>query len=90
MHVALEWNDEALEHITRHHVTPAEVEDVTYDVRSQIRKAGQDRYILHGRTTSGRYLKVVIERIGRGRFYPVTAYEMDDTDRRLYQRRLKR
>ena len=90
MLVELLWDDEAIEHIARHNVTPTEVEDVIYEVRSLILMTRQNRYIVYGQTGSGRYLKVVVEPLGRGRFYPVTAYEMDDTDRQMFRRRSRR
>lgn len=90
MYIELLWDDEAVEHVNRHNVTPAEVEDVVYEARSLILRTRQDRYMVYGQTRSGRYLKVVIEPLGRGRFYPITAYEMDDTDRLLYRRKSRR
>ena len=90
MYVELLWDDEAVEHIDRHNVTPVEVEDVVYGGRSLILRTRQDRYMVYGQTNSGRYLKVVIEPLGRGRFYPITAYEMDDTDRQLYRHKSRR
>jgi hypothetical protein len=90
VYIELLWDDEAVEHIDRHNVTPAEVEDVVYETQSLILRTRQDRYMVYGQTSSGRYLKVVIEPLRRGRFYPVTAYEMDDTDRQLYQRKSRR
>lgn len=90
MYIELLWDDEAVEHVTRHNVTPAEVEDVVYEARSLILRTRQDRYMVYGQTNSGRYLKVVIEPLGRGCFYPITAYEMDDTDRQLYRRKSRR
>jgi hypothetical protein len=40
----------------------------------------------YGQTQSGRYIKVVIEATGQG-FYPITAYEMSNNDKRSYRRR---
>lgn len=90
MYIELLWDDEAVEHIARHNVTPIEVEDVVYEPYSLIVRTRQKRYMVYGQTDSGRYLKVVIEPLGQGLFYPVTAYEMDDTDRRMYRRRSRR
>lgn len=90
MYFELLWDDEAVEHVNRHNVTPAEVEDVVYEARSLILRTRQNRYMVYGQTGYGRYLKVVIEPLGQGRFYPITAYEMDDTDRQLYRRKSRR
>lgn len=87
MKIELEWDDDAIEHIARHQVRPHEVEETVYDARSEIRRLKQKRYMVYGQTASGRYLKLVIEALNTGRFYPVTAYEMDDSDRRSFRRR---
>lgn len=89
MCIRLLWDDEAVEHIARHHVGPEEVEEVAYDPRSFIVGTRQKRYIVYGQTGSGRYLKAVVEPLGRGLFYPVTAYEMDEADRSTYRRRVR-
>jgi uncharacterized DUF497 family protein len=71
----LEWDDENIEHIAEHNVTPEEVEDVCYSIHL-VEKSTGGRYILSGQTTSGRYLNVVVEEIGKGLFKPITAFEM--------------
>ena len=86
MHIELKWDEQAIEHIARHHVTPEEVQEVTYDSRSLVFGAAQKRYFVYGRTGSGRYLKVIVERLRGALFYPVTAYEMDEADQRRYDR----
>jgi uncharacterized DUF497 family protein len=83
----LEWDDENIEHIARHNVTPKEVEDVCYSLHI-IEKAGEQRYILSGQSASGRFLNVVIECIGKGLFRPITAFEMSDSYKRKYKRKL--
>ena len=73
MRITLVWDDQAIEHIARHHVTPEEVEEVSYDPDSWVVGTRQKRYFIYGRTGGGRYLKVMVEPLGHGLFYPVTA-----------------
>ncbi len=80
----LEWDDENTEHIARHDVSPHEVEDICFGLHIS-EKAGSQRYILSGQTAGGRYLNVVVERIGKGLFRPITAFEMSENYRRRYR-----
>jgi uncharacterized DUF497 family protein len=83
----LEWDDENVEHIARHGVNPEEVEDVCFGLNLS-EKEGNSRYILGGQSRGGRYLNVVVERIGRGLFKPITAFEMSESYKRKYRKML--
>jgi uncharacterized DUF497 family protein len=85
----LEWDDENIEHIARHNVTPEEVEDVCYGSHLSERVGG-GRYVLSAKSATGRYLNVVIQRIGRGLFRPITAFEMSDSYKMRYRKRFKK
>ena len=82
----LQWDDENVEHIARHNVNPQEVEDVCFGLHISERE-GEQRYILSGKTAAGRYLNVVVERVGKGLFRPVTAFEMSENYKRRYRKR---
>lgn len=84
----LAWDDENIEHIARHNVNPREVEDVCF-MTHIFRKEGKQRYILSGQSADGRYLNVVIERVNKGMFRPITAFEMSENYKRRYRRRLR-
>ena len=86
--VQLLWDDENIEHITRHQVNPEEVEDICFGLHISGRENGQ-RYILSGQTAFGRYLNVVVERVGKGLFRPITAFEMSENYKRGYRKRLR-
>ena len=80
------------DHIARHQVSVAEVEEVIFGAPF-IRKARQGRYHIIGQTEAGRCLAVFIAPRGRGMDGLVTARDADDTERRAYlqynkQRRL--
>lgn len=83
----LEWDDENVEHIARHNVSPQEVEDVCFGLHISERQSNR-RYVLSGQTAAGRYLNVVVERIGTGLFRPITAFEMSESYKRRYRRRV--
>ena len=83
----LQWDDQNTEHIARHHVSPAEVEDVCYGLNLS-QKERKDVYIVSGQAENGRYLNVVIERIGKQIFRPITAYEMSESYKAKYRKRL--
>ena len=83
----LEWDDENVEHITRHNVNTEEVGDVCFGLNLSERESNS-RYILSGQTKGGRYLNVVIERIGKGIYRPITAYEMDENYKARYRKRM--
>ena len=76
------------EHIVRHQVSVAEVEEVIFGVPF-IRKARQGRYHIIGQTEAGRYLTVFVAPRGRGVYGLVTARDADDAERRAYLRHRK-
>ncbi len=84
-----EWDDDNIEHIAKHGVSPDEVEGVAFDDEPWVKK-GRDgtRYLL-GYTVAGRYLFVVCVLKGKGSATVITALDMDDKTRKLYKRRGK-
>jgi hypothetical protein len=85
----LEWDDENIQHIAHHSVNPQEVEDVCFGVHVSVREREQ-RYILSGQSAGGRYLNVVVERVGKGLFRPITAFGMSENYKRRYRKRLRK
>lgn len=83
-----EWDDANEEHIARHGVTPAEVEEV-FQGRIYVKRAGGGRYAVLGRTGTGRHLVVIVLRRGGGLVRVITARGMIEWERRLYGRRRK-
>lgn len=86
---SLDWDDENIEHIARHNVNPQEVEDVCFGTHIG-EGEGTQRYILSGQSSNGRYLNVVVERIGKRLFRPITAFEMSENYKRRYRKRLRK
>jgi uncharacterized DUF497 family protein len=82
-----EWDDNNIEHIARHNISPDEVEDVAFDDDPWIRKGRTGTRYLLGDTVAGRHLFIVSALKGKGVARVITAMDMDDKTRRLYKRR---
>ena len=78
------WRLENIRHITEHDVSPEEVEEMRENFHIE-KVAYRNRVILLGETDSGRILEVVLEPKGKGRFYPVTAYDPHKRERSLFR-----
>ena len=81
-----EWDVHNVRHIALHGVSPADVEDAVTN-RNVVIPAGPGktgkRWKLIGRTAAGPYLVIVFTG-RRGRFRTVTAYTMNQSERKLY------
>ena len=84
----LSWDERAEDHIARHSVRFEEVEQAV-EGRLHIRRSGAYLLVI-GQTYSGRYLTVVLDHEGDGIWYPVTARDCSDSERRLARRRTQR
>lgn len=84
----IQWDDENVAHIARHNVNPQEVEDICFGLHIG-RKESNQRYILGGQTATGRYLNIVIERVGKSLFRPITAFEMSENYKSNYRKRFR-
>lgn len=89
----LVWNEEIIEHIARHDVTPEEVEEVCFSgpliLRSkQAAKGNNPLYYALGRTESGRYLFIVFVRFKHARAMVVTARDMNQAEKKYYRGRV--
>jgi uncharacterized DUF497 family protein len=84
-----EWDDDNIEHMARHSVSPDEVEGVAFDDEPWVKKGRVETRYMLGYTVSGRYLFVVYVLKGKGKARVITAMDMDEKTRRLYKRRGK-
>ena len=82
-----EWNDNNIEHIARHGVSPDEVEDVAFDDAPWIKKGRKGTRYMLGYTAAGRYLFTVYTLKKRGIAKVITSMDMDDKTRKLYKKR---
>ena len=84
--VGFDWDVNNIAHITRHGVTPADVEQATarrHVIVPSAAKMKEERWKLLGTTNAGRYL-VVVFTIRKNKFRTVTAYTMNQVERRVY------
>ena len=85
-----EWNDNNIIHISRHGVSPDEVEDVAFDNDPWIRKGRKGTRYMLGHTIAGRYLFIVYVLKSKGIARVITAMDMDKKTRKLYRNRIER
>jgi len=85
--ISLEWNDDSIDHIWRHHVEPEEVEE-TLERRYILRRGRGRTYYILGSSGDGRYLFVVIARKASGNYRVVTARDMTPTERQWFRRKV--
>jgi hypothetical protein len=81
-----DWDEHNVAHIAQHGVSPDEVEYVAthQHLRFPATTKGEGRrWKLLGKTLDGRYL-VVVFAVRDGRFRTVTAYTMNQAERRKY------
>ena len=82
-----EWNENNIEHIARHGVSPDEVEDVAFDDEPWIKKGRKETRYMLGYTVAGRYLFTVYALKEKGIARVITSMDMDEKTRKLYRKR---
>ena len=81
----LQWDDVNLEHIiTKHHLSPKEVADVCFGPHYAC-SAKYKRKAVYGRTESGKYVMVILERLYDSVFRLITARGMTRGEQRKYR-----
>ena len=87
----LEWDDDNVDHLARHAITPEEVEELFQE--ATVRRRGgtdaPDRVRILGRTTAGRYLTLIVQQKESGLIRPFTGWEMRSHERDIYDRQVK-
>jgi len=84
---SLEIDDHILDKIeTKHGITFSEVEEACLSDKRQVRRGREGLYKLFNQTAAGRYILVVLINLGSGSWKVVTAREMTDSERQLYQK----
>lgn len=83
----LEWDEEVVDKIiVKHQVTPEEVEEVIWESDFRARRIGKNRFMVLGKALSGRYLIVIMDRLNRGDFKPVTARDMTEKEKKSFRK----
>jgi uncharacterized DUF497 family protein len=85
----LQWDEFNINHISRHNITPEEVEEVFFngDISPRIERGRNNRYYILGQTFSGQYIFVVSEYLGKGKIRPITARDMTASERKRFESR---
>ncbi|MDP2941819.1 MAG: BrnT family toxin [Candidatus Omnitrophota bacterium] len=83
---AFEWDEQNIEHIAEHSVTPEEAEEACANT-PLILRSRHGKYLIFGQSDSGRYLTVIIKPKPAGVIRVITARGMDDAERRRYLQR---
>ncbi len=87
MWIELEWTDEDIDHIRRHHIEPNEIDSI---FRSKIYyKRRREFYDLLGKTHGGRILFVVLEELWGDVYRVAMARDATPAEKSLYVRRAK-
>ena len=84
-----EWDENNIEHIARHNVSPDEIEDVAFNDEPWIKKGREGTRYMLGYTVAGRYLFAVYVLKSKGIARVITAMDMDEKTRKLYKTRGK-
>ncbi len=83
------WNEWNIEHILRHGVNQDEVEEACYSRLFAI-KSGSRKIAVWGQSAEGRYLLIILGVREYYDFYPVSARDMDEKEKRKYRKWIKR
>jgi uncharacterized DUF497 family protein len=85
-----QWDDDNVEHVDRHNVTPEEAEDALLDRRRIVTpgksRRGEERWHALGTTQEGRILSVIFTPRG-GMIRVITAYDATLREKRQYRAR---
>ena len=85
--VEFEWDENNVEHIAKHHISPDEIENIAFDDEPWIKRGRTGTRYMLGYTVAGRYLFVVYVLKSKGIARVITAIDMDEKTRKLYKRR---
>lgn len=77
-HFFMVWNDEIIEYLSQHGVTPDEFEEVVLNADKIQHSRSSGRPIVFGPTSTGKFLACVFEMIDDISIIPITAYEIND------------
>ena len=84
------WDQETVDHIARHAVSPEEVEQVLFNDEDVpiIMRGRENKYLIYGETDSGRFLFIVwVSKYRKTRI--ITARDMTIKEKQFYRKRKK-
>lgn len=80
---SLRWDEWNTNHIKRHGVLSEEVEEVCKGIYQQ-QPTYKNRFLILGKTIKGRALTIVLAKEKLGLYYPITARDMSQKERRRF------
>ncbi len=83
------WNEWNIEHTTKHGIDQEEIEEVCFSKHFAI-KSGRNKMAVWGQSSDGRYLLVILGIEDYGDFYPLSARDMEEKEKRNYRKWIKR
>jgi uncharacterized DUF497 family protein len=81
-----EWDDGNVLHLALGHGIDAQETEEVFAVAPLFRRTRRGHYAAFGPTHAGRLLVIVFERRPGGVARPITGWDMNDTERRYFQR----
>ena len=84
----ISWDQETVDHISNHSVSPEEVEEVLFNDTDLplIMRGKEGKYLVYGKTNGGRFLLVVwASRYRKTKI--ITSRDMSKKEKQLYKRR---
>lgn len=86
-HVDFRWNEDNIDHIGEHGVSPAEAEYVVRNARRPYPgPAGEGKWRVRGQTRFGWYLQVIFIKDDPQTLYVIHARPLTDRERRAFRR----
>jgi hypothetical protein len=79
------WDRWNIQHISRHHVSDDEIEEICHSNPLVLQGQKKKRLVVIGNTAEDRMLTIILESQGQGSYYPITAFPSDDSDIKLYK-----
>ena len=79
---SFEWDENNIEHIGRHGITPEEVEEACFNA-PLILKGRSGAYIVHSQSDSGRFILIIGIYRGRGIIRVITARDMTESEKKF-------
>ena len=83
----ISWDQETVDHISNHLVSPEEVEEVLFnDAQALMMRGKEGKYLAYGKTHGGRLLLIVwASKYKKTKI--ITARDMTEKEKRFYRRR---
>jgi uncharacterized DUF497 family protein len=83
------WPSDRVDHIAKHGISPEEFEEACFGNPFVLRSKSEGQnpvYYAYGQTIAGRYLLCIVIEFPDGNGFPVTARDMDESERRRFRK----